>query len=83
MSETNHQWPWLDLGTFHQNRCNFPPEKLIPYQGKYVAWSLDGTCILASGDTEEEVDRQLAAAGIGLDQVVSSYVDRLDQESWL
>jgi hypothetical protein len=81
MSDHNHQWPWLDLGTYHQNRCNYPPEQLLPYGGKYVAWSLDGTRILASGDTEEEVNRQLVAAGIGLNQVVGDYIDPLDEAS--
>jgi hypothetical protein len=79
MSENNHQWPWLDLGTYHKNRCAFPLEKLIPYEGKYVAWNLDGTRIIASGDTEEEVSDQLAAAGIGLDQVVGDYIDPPDR----
>jgi hypothetical protein len=79
MNHNNNQWPWLDLGTFHKNRCNFPPEQLLPYQGKHVAWNLDGTCILASGDTEEEVAKQLAAAGIDPRQVVGSFIDRDDQ----
>jgi len=79
MNHNNNPWPWLDLGTYHKNRCNFPPEQLIPYQGKHVAWNLDGTRILASGDTEEEVAEQLAAAGIDPGQVVASYIDRDDQ----
>ena len=82
MNHSDNQWPWLDLGTYHKNRCNFPPDQLLPYPGKYVAWSLDGTCILASGDTEEEVDEQLGAAGIDRGQVVGDYIDPADQVSW-
>jgi hypothetical protein len=34
---------------------------MLPYQGEHVAWNLDSTRILASGDTKEEVAEQLAA----------------------
>ncbi len=79
MNNNNNQLPWLDLGTYHKNRCHVPPAQLLPYQGKYVAWNLDGTRILASGDTQEEVDEQLSAAGIDRHQVVADYVDATDQ----
>jgi hypothetical protein len=36
---------------FLKTREQFPPEQLVPYAGKYVAWSPDGTHILAS-DTD-------------------------------
>lgn len=60
---------------FHQNRNNFPPDELAKYAGQYVAFSGDGTRILASGDTMEAVEEKLVAAGIDPSQVVGSYVE--------
>jgi hypothetical protein len=67
-----------DLSHYHENRCNAPPEQLLPYAGKYVAWSPDGTRILASGETMEEVEARLIAAGIPPSQVVGDFIDPPD-----
>ncbi len=64
-----------DLGLFDANRSNYPPEQLLPYAGHHVAWSPDGTRILASGGSREEVDEKLQAAGIHFSQVVHDYID--------
>ena len=79
MKQEKNQWPWMDLGTYNKNRPNFPADELIPYEGKQVAFNVEGTRILASGDTVEEVYKQLDAAGIGHDQIVISYIDPPDQ----
>lgn len=63
-----------DLSHFHENWCNFPPEEYLKYAGKFVAISPDGTRILASGDSWEELDAALEAAGIHFSQVVSAYL---------
>jgi hypothetical protein len=68
-----------DLRHYHANRCNFPPEKLAPYHGQYVAWSPDGSRILASADTMEAVEEKLIAAGIDPSQVVGDYIDPPDR----
>jgi hypothetical protein len=47
-----------------------------------VAFSPDGTRIVASADTWEELDAALDAAGIPPSQVVHSYVD-LPDEIWI
>jgi hypothetical protein len=60
---------------YEQNRARFPLDELAKYAGQYVAFSLDGTRILASGDTMEEVDEKLVAAGINPNRVVGSYID--------
>ncbi len=65
---------WCDGALFNQNVNNFPPDELAKHAGKYVAWSLDGTQILASGEDEEDVDKKLVAAGINPSRVVHSYV---------
>lgn len=67
-----------EIGEFIRNRQNFPLEELVKYAGKHIAYSLDGKRILASGETAEEVDQQLIAAGIDPSRVVGSYVDPLE-----
>ena len=59
---------------FHQNLRNFPLDELAKYCGQYVAWSLDGTGILASADSMEAVEEKLVAAGIDPSQVVGDYI---------
>jgi hypothetical protein len=83
MNDNNSQWPWLDYATHHRNRCAIPPEQLLPYAGKHVAWNWEGTRIVASGDTEAQVFAQLKAAGIDTGQVILSYVEGPDEPSWL
>ena len=67
-----------DLRYYEENRSKFPLDELVKYGGKQVAFSPDGTCIVASGDTLEELDEALEAAGIHFSQVVTSYIDPLD-----
>jgi glucose/arabinose dehydrogenase len=67
-----------DLSHFQENWNKFPPEELAKYWGKQVAVSPDGTRIVASGDTLEELDVALKAAGIHFSQVVTAYVDLPD-----
>lgn len=54
------------------------PDELAKYWGKHVAFSPDGTRIVASGATEEELEAALQAAGIHFSQVVFSYIDGPD-----
>ena len=79
MNHNENHWPWMDLGTYTKNRRNFPLDQLIPYEGKQVAFNVEGTRVLASGDTLEEVFDQLAAAGIDSDQVVFSFIEPPDR----
>jgi hypothetical protein len=65
--------PWLDTQHF-QNRQKFPPEELEKFAGRHIAWSWDGSRILASGETPENVEEQLAAAGIDPARVVFDFV---------
>jgi hypothetical protein len=63
-----------DMKDFDENRSKFPPEQLLPYARKFIAWSPDGTRVLTFGDSREEVDEKLAAMGIHWSQVVHDYV---------
>jgi hypothetical protein len=62
------------LETFNQNRAAWPPERLAGFVNQHIAWSADGTQILASGTTWEEVEDKLRAAGVNPNQAVFEYV---------
>jgi hypothetical protein len=82
MSAVNHRSdpPWLGREYF-ENQRTFPAEELLKYAGKHIAFSLDGKRIVASGDTEEEMERNVVAAGIDPSRVVASYVEPPDVET--
>jgi hypothetical protein len=68
--------PWLDAAYF-ENQRNFPLEELARYRGQHIAWSWDGSRIVASGADEQEVRQKLLAAGLDPSRVVFDYVDPL------
>ena len=82
MSTNGKPAPDINGWQFNINVNNFPLDELAKYAGKYVAWSLDGTRILADGDDPDEVDQKLIAAGIDPSQAVGSYVDPMDGTSY-
>jgi glucose/arabinose dehydrogenase len=67
-----------DLSQYEENRSRFPLDELAKHAGKHVAFSPDGTRIVASGATEEELEAALQAAGIHFSHVVWSYIDGPD-----
>lgn len=67
-----------DLSHYEENRSKFPLDELAKYSGKHIAFSPDGTRIVASGDSFDEVVEKLQAAGIHLSQVVHSDIDGPD-----
>ncbi len=67
-----------DLRHYEENRSKFPLDELAKHSGKHVAFSPDGTRIVASGGTEEELEAALQAAGMHFSQVVFSYIDGPD-----
>jgi len=77
--KTNHpEVPWFDAVTFNKNQQKFPLEELLKHVGQHIAWSWDGSRIVASGESREEVERQLKDAGIDPSRVVRDYVDDPD-----
>ena len=64
-----------EVPEYHLNRCRFPLEELARYRGLYVAFSLDGSKILAGGKTMEEVEEKLLASNIHPRDVVGSFID--------
>jgi hypothetical protein len=64
-----------DIRTFLDRRHQVPWEELAKYVGQHVAWTPDGSRILAAGADVHEVDDKLAALGIHFSQVVHDYID--------
>jgi hypothetical protein len=74
---TRHpETPWLSREYF-ENRAKVSPEELARYAGQHIAWSWDGTQVLASAADENELWDNLVAAGVDPRRVVFSYVDDL------
>lgn len=46
------------------NRGGFPPDELAKYEGQYVAFSSDGTKLLASSPTEVDLGNKLDRKGL-------------------
>ena len=57
-------------------RLEFPEEELLRYAGQWIAWSPDGTAIVAnSAESEAVVYQTLQARGYDLAKCCVGYVD--------
>lgn len=70
----------FDAATYVKNRRAFPLEELEKYAGQWVAWSLDGSHIVAASDQSEETLIALLR-DVGRDplQFVFDYIPGLDE----
>lgn len=64
---------WLPK-EFFENQKNIPPELLREYDGLFVAWSWDGTRVVASAKWEHELYQKLEEMGQDTARVVIDYV---------
>jgi hypothetical protein len=69
-----HDIPWVDSNLVTENFNKFPREELLKYAGRYVAFSLDGSVILAGGADEVEMEERLKELGIDPSRVIGTYV---------
>jgi hypothetical protein len=68
------------MRVFIPNRQAFPQEELMKYEGQHVAWSPDGTHIVASSrESYEAVEEAAIAAGYDPQKCVFSYVPGIDE----
>jgi hypothetical protein len=66
--------PWIDA-RFLQNQREFPADELLRYQGQHIAWSWDGSQILAADADRRALDQKLRDAGIDPLQVIHDFVE--------
>ncbi|MBI1915956.1 MAG: hypothetical protein HYS12_14660 [Planctomycetes bacterium] len=64
------------MKVFLKNREEFPEEELLRYAGQWIAWSPDGTAIVASSaESEAVVYQTLQARGYDLAKCCVGYID--------
>ena len=63
------------MKVFIKNRQEFPLDELYRYAGKCIAWSPDGTSIVASAENFETLDRLVCESGYDPSHCVLSYVN--------
>jgi hypothetical protein len=66
--------PRPDRSVYVENRSRFLPEDLLPYADQWVAWSADGSAILAHHRDLAEVARMIEAMGLGREDVVFDHI---------
>jgi hypothetical protein len=72
--------PWIEP-SFFANRAKVGAEELLLHAGQHIAWSWDGTRILASDSDRRVLDEILRAAGVDPSHVVHDYVDDPEGDS--
>jgi hypothetical protein len=55
--------PWPDVDEYDRNRAKFTREQLLPYDGMWVAFSSDGSRLIAGHHDGLELKRLIEAAG--------------------
>jgi hypothetical protein len=63
-----------DRKVYVENRTKFLPEDLLPYANQWVAWSADGSRIVAHHPNLAEVARQVEAQGLEREDVVFDHL---------
>jgi hypothetical protein len=68
----------MDGNEFNRNISNHTLEELAPYEGRHVAWSVDGKRILAAADSFDELFDEVDRLGIKEMEYVAGFVPRSD-----
>jgi hypothetical protein len=71
--------PKLTAVQITENMNNLPFEELAKYENKWVAWTPDGTRIIAGADNLDELERAVTACGMKLCDTVLELIPPLDQ----
>jgi hypothetical protein len=72
----------IEINEFRRNQSRFPRAELEKYNGQFVAWSDDGTRILAAHAELAQVDAMLVALGIYPGDVLISRVVVPEEIAW-
>jgi len=73
----------IDVVQFERARRQVPWDQIVPYAGQNVAWSADGTRIVAAGHGYEELAKRLDELGIASNSVVWDYIPPLNEDCQL
>jgi hypothetical protein len=74
MNMDHRTTPWIDA-RFLENQRAFSMDELLRYQGQHIAWSWDGSQILAAHPDRQGLDQKLRDAGINPLQVIHDFVE--------
>ncbi len=83
MSADSRPQQRIDLVRHMENRRLIPVEDFRIYAGQHVAYSADGTRIIAVGIDYESLASSLRDMGIDGGDVVWSYIPGLNEDTWL
>jgi hypothetical protein len=72
----------IGLDEFRRNQSRYPPEELAKSNGQYVAWSPDGTQIVAADPDPIRLDALLRASGYDPAEILVSRVAIPEEVSW-
>jgi hypothetical protein len=72
----------IPLNEFRKNQSQFPLDELEKYNGKYVAWSEDGTHILASDEDMVRLHKTIQEAGYDTGEILIAFVEYPVEISW-
>jgi hypothetical protein len=72
----------IDINEFRRNQSRLPRAELEKYNGQYVAWSPDGSRILAADPDPLRVDALLCAAGYDPAEILVNRIALPEEVSW-
>lgn len=72
----------IDINEFRRNQSRLPRAELEKYNGQYVAWSPDGSRIIAADLDPLRVDALIRAAGYDPGEILVSRVAIPEEVSW-
>jgi hypothetical protein len=72
----------MNLEQFVKNRNAFPADELDRYAGQHVAWSPDGTRIIAADEDPLKVFAAVKAAGYDTGETLIEAVPSPDETFW-
>lgn len=72
----------IEINEFRRNQSRFPRAELEKYNGQFVAWSDNGTHILAAHADRVQMEAMLVALGIYPGDVLISRVVVPEEIAW-
>ena len=66
---------WVNSALVTENFNKFPAEELLKYSGLHVAFTLDGSRIVASAATGPELEETVKKLGLDPSRVIFAYME--------